>query len=539
MDLTFDHADIDSWPRSAKALCLVATAIVVLGIGYATSISGKRTELALVEARQSELLGERLDKHDLATGAAAERDAYDDARQSFAEMLGRLPRVTEIPGSSTTSAVPATSNGLAIDRVELADERDTDRYVELPIVVTASGDYHGIGGFVGAIARLPRLVTLHDFDLRRRGGTRDLELTIEARTYRYLPDPTDMAIALPAPLPESKQATVDSPAYTARAERSPFDAFVDADATPAFGQPDLARARGPLESVPLGQLEMVGTIRGRGSVWALIRGPDGSTQPLAIGGYLGRDHGRIASVGETGIEIVELVADGHGGWAQRPARLDLREDDQSTETTTHEHQQPYPESSDRRLRRRRAPVARVVAACAVFVTGQPSASDAQPTPEVADRYAGEAMSLHLQTSRCAAPLQLIADFAGVNLVAGDGVEGRITLQLADVALGRSAGSRAGGQRPRQAPRGVGHTGCPPGGDREPGTARTRAAQGSPGARPARHRVRPRTLRRGRTTRRPPGGRGRMVSERGRSWWTRAPTRSCSPTRGTTSPRSGR
>ena len=50
-----------------------------------------------------------------------------------------------------------------------------------------------------------------------------------------------------------------------------------------------------------------------------------------MGDYLGRDHGRIRRVGAAGIDIVELVADGRGGWVRRLRAIALcvTEDSQS------------------------------------------------------------------------------------------------------------------------------------------------------------------------------------------------------------------
>ena len=57
----------------------------------------------------------------------------------------------------------------------------------------------------------------------------------------------------------------------------------------------------------------------------------------------------------------------------------------------------------------------------------PSAIEAQPS-----RYTGERMSLNLQNVELPAALQLIADFAGVNLVVAQDVSGTIAVRLEDI-----------------------------------------------------------------------------------------------------------
>lgn len=112
-------------------------------------------------------------------------------------------------------------------------------------------------------------------------------------------------------------------AYEAMTERSPFEPFAEVAGAGASQAPDPARIPQPQELFPLGQLEMVGTLAGRGKILALIRDPNGITHPLAVGDYLGRDHGRITAIRESGIDILELVEDGRGGWKARARTIEL------------------------------------------------------------------------------------------------------------------------------------------------------------------------------------------------------------------------
>ena len=124
-----------------------------------------------------------------------------------------------------------------------------------------------------------------------------------------------------APLPTAPGESAF--AYEAMTERSPFEPFADVAGGGVSQGPDPARVRQPQELFPLGQLEMVGTLAGRGKTLALIRDPSGITHPLAVGDYLGRDHGRITAIRGSGIDILELVEDGRGGWTARARALDL------------------------------------------------------------------------------------------------------------------------------------------------------------------------------------------------------------------------
>lgn len=90
-------------------------------------------------------------------------------------------------------------------------------------------------------------------------------------------------------------------------------------------QPDPARPREALEEFPLDAVRMVGTLQREGLLWALIRDPGGTIHRVQTGNYLGQNHGRIVSVSEQEVSLVELVPTGQGGWMERQASLAVRE----------------------------------------------------------------------------------------------------------------------------------------------------------------------------------------------------------------------
>jgi type IV pilus assembly protein PilP len=126
------------------------------------------------------------------------------------------------------------------------------------------------------------------------------------------------------PLPEIKP--YDSFAYNATSLRSPFvpSAPVRNDVANSV-RPDVKRPREFLEQVPLDTLRMVGTLDLQGHNYALVQGKDGLVHRVAPGNYMGQNDGRVLSVTNTRISLIEIVPDGVGGYIERPAALALSE----------------------------------------------------------------------------------------------------------------------------------------------------------------------------------------------------------------------
>ena len=105
---------------------------------------------------------------------------------SFGTMLRQLPSDTEVPGLIEDITLAALDNGLVIESIDLQPERKAEFYVELPITIVVSGEYHNIGAFVSGVANLSRIVTLHDFNIKPVKSPTNLKMSIVAKTYRYL-----------------------------------------------------------------------------------------------------------------------------------------------------------------------------------------------------------------------------------------------------------------------------------------------------------------------------------------------------------------
>jgi type IV pilus assembly protein PilP len=88
-------------------------------------------------------------------------------------------------------------------------------------------------------------------------------------------------------------------------------------------KPDANRVKQFLEQFSVGQLQMVGTLSQRANVYGLIEDANGGVHRVRAGDYMGTDHGRILGINDHEIEMIEIVADGTGGWIERTRTVSI------------------------------------------------------------------------------------------------------------------------------------------------------------------------------------------------------------------------
>lgn len=180
-----DVNNIGSWPAAVKAIILALLFVVVVVAGYFAYLTDKQNVLEIAEKQESSLRSEYESKAFQAANLPQYRQQKEEMEATFGALLRQLPSDTEVPGLIEDITLTALDNELTIQSIDLQPERKAEFYVELPITITVSGDYHDIGAFVSGVANLSRIVTLHDFTIKPDTAPTDLNMTILAKTYRY------------------------------------------------------------------------------------------------------------------------------------------------------------------------------------------------------------------------------------------------------------------------------------------------------------------------------------------------------------------
>lgn len=176
--------NIGRWPLVVRVLMCLGAFVAVIAVYFYLVISNSNSTLETTIAQESELR----ETFESRSYEAANLEAYREQRVELDErlqtLIGQLPKDTEVPGLLEDITETGLSSGLAIDSIQLQNEQSHDYYVELPISINASGGYHDFATFISGVSGLPRIVTLHDFEITKNGSSL-LNLSITAKTYRY------------------------------------------------------------------------------------------------------------------------------------------------------------------------------------------------------------------------------------------------------------------------------------------------------------------------------------------------------------------
>ncbi|MGH8284982.1 MAG: type 4a pilus biogenesis protein PilO [Steroidobacteraceae bacterium] len=194
---SLDPQDPGRWPLPIRAGAVAGWfAVLSFVLVYMFVWERQRPELQRFEAEEQQLRGEFRTKHAKAINLEVYKQQLKDIERSFGALLRQLPGKTEVPNLLVDISQTGLAAGLEEKLFQPSPEQRRDFYAELPIKIRLSGSYHEFGEFVSGIAALPRIVTLHNIEIKpdSKDSYDQLTLDLTAKTYRYL-DEEELAAA--------------------------------------------------------------------------------------------------------------------------------------------------------------------------------------------------------------------------------------------------------------------------------------------------------------------------------------------------------
>lgn len=182
-----DMKTAGDWPIGAKLGLLALMLAGLVAAGWWFLWSPALVTLEAGQTKEQELKATFTTKKGQAINLEAYKKQLVDIEQAFGALLKQLPNKQEMDALITDVNQAGLGRGLQFELFRPAGESQTEFYAETPISVKVSGGYHDIAAFTSDIAKLSRIVTLHDINLQpvKEGG---LVMDATVKTYRYLDD---------------------------------------------------------------------------------------------------------------------------------------------------------------------------------------------------------------------------------------------------------------------------------------------------------------------------------------------------------------
>ena len=180
-----DPNNIGNWPLPVRALIVAIIFVALLAAGYYLDTQQQREDLARIQKTEQTLKSDFEKKQAKAVNLEAYKAQMIEMEDSFGTMLRQLPSKTEVADMLVDITQTGLASGLEFELFKPMAEIPKEFYAELPISIQVNGSYHNLGKFVSGMAALPRIVTLHNIDIKSdQSGM--LKMSALGKTYRYL-----------------------------------------------------------------------------------------------------------------------------------------------------------------------------------------------------------------------------------------------------------------------------------------------------------------------------------------------------------------
>lgn len=197
---SLDAENYGEWSRPVQWTSWVVVSCLIMLLGYFLCVKPLKDNIEASNLDRITVLNEFTTQSTEVKSALQYKEQLDLIEDRFQEQLLQLPKSAEISGLIEDISASGRAATLRIEDISLDGEQKKEVFIEQPITIQATGDFHAFGRFVEAISSLPRIVTIQSFtaevDTKERSDVPKIQYTIKASTYRYLdPGLIDKSIA--------------------------------------------------------------------------------------------------------------------------------------------------------------------------------------------------------------------------------------------------------------------------------------------------------------------------------------------------------
>lgn len=185
---SLDSENYGSWPLSVKITVIGFIVALIAALAWALPISSKIDEITAAESQQQTLLDSYREKESRARHLKAYQAQVTQMETEFNTLLDQLPKDTRVSELVEGINMTGVGSNIRFQDISVEPEIENEFFIEQPIRIAALGEYHQFGSFLSGLAALPRIITMHDFEVSNPQPTLDvlpeLNLVLQTKTYR-------------------------------------------------------------------------------------------------------------------------------------------------------------------------------------------------------------------------------------------------------------------------------------------------------------------------------------------------------------------
>nr|WP_313974767.1 type 4a pilus biogenesis protein PilO [uncultured Psychrobacter sp.] len=185
---SLDSENYGSWPLPVKVTVIGFIIALIAALAWALPISSKIDEITAAESQQQTLLDSYREKESRARHLKAYQAQVIQMETEFNTLLDQLPKDTRVSELVEGINMTGVGSNIRFQDISVEPEIENEFFIEQPIRIAALGEYHQFGSFISGLAALPRIITMHDFEVSNPQPTLDvlpeLNLVLQTKTYR-------------------------------------------------------------------------------------------------------------------------------------------------------------------------------------------------------------------------------------------------------------------------------------------------------------------------------------------------------------------
>ncbi len=182
-ELEFDS--IGSWPQLLRMIVIGAVCVLTLIMGYFFQVGDLIDQLGVLSNKLIDSKATFIDTQQKVANLEAYKKEVKIVEEQLNKLTEQLPQSNEQAGLLEDISQQASSCGLQFVTIKPQGQENKGFYQESPMELTLAGEYDGFAAFASNISNMPRIVTLHDFTIKKNNTSArgSLMMIVQAKTY--------------------------------------------------------------------------------------------------------------------------------------------------------------------------------------------------------------------------------------------------------------------------------------------------------------------------------------------------------------------